>query len=243
MATILIIDDEPSITQAFATFFERAGGHTVYQANTGQDGINEVMRHHPDLVLLDVKMPDMTGFDVLEKIRGAGPVVIMITGHGDVPMAVQAMQGGAENFLTKPVDLSHLAVIVERAMDRVRLRRLARYLADRRETSARVLLGGSAAMRDIVEQIDLLSHSDKTTVLILGESGTGKARVAELIHQSSPRASQAFVEVSCAALTMCRKKAAMRPMRIIQSRTVRGSAGSPRVRSQSAYWFICAAPR
>jgi DNA-binding NtrC family response regulator len=200
MATILLIDDEPGITQVFATFFER-GGHTVQRAHTGEEGIGLSRRLHPDLVLLDVRLPDMTGFDVLERIREDGGVVVMVTGHGDVPMAVEAMQKGAENFLTKPVDLPHLAVVVDRALETVRLRRLNRYLAARRGTSARTLLGGSPAIREIADQIDLLSVSERTTVLILGESGSGKGRLAELIHRQSPRASGPYVEVNCAALT------------------------------------------
>lgn len=201
MATILLIDDETSITQAFASFFERVGGHTVIRTHTGQEGVDASRLHRPDLVLLDVKLPDMTGFEVLERIRDDGGVVVMVTGHGDVSMAVKAMQKGAENFLTKPVDLTHLAIVAERAFDTVRLRRLNRYLAERGGTSARFLLGGSPAMREIAEQIELLAAADKTTVLILGESGSGKGRVAELIHRQSARAPGSYVEVNCGALT------------------------------------------
>lgn len=201
MATILLIDDETSITLAFATFFERTGGHTVIRTHTGQEGIDASRRARPDLTLLDVKLPDMTGFEVLDRIRDDGSVVIMVTGHGDVPMAVEAMQKGAENFLTKPVDLTHLAIVVERAFDVVRLRRLNRYMAERDGTSSRTLLGGSPAMRELAEQIDLLAAADKTTALILGENGSGKGRVAELIHRQSSRAAGPYVEVNCAALT------------------------------------------
>src|ERR1700722_6761456 len=101
MSSVLIIDDELSITQALGTFFERSGGHVVLAAHTGAEGIELFERARPDLVLLDVRLPDMTGFDVLAQIRVANPVVIMITGYGDVALAVQAMQNGAENFLTK----------------------------------------------------------------------------------------------------------------------------------------------
>ncbi len=201
MATILLIDDETSITQAFSTFFGRAGGHTVHRTHTGAEGIEASRRYRPDLVLLDVRLPDMTGFDVLEKIRDDGGVVIMITGHGDVAMAVDAMQKGAENFLTKPVDLTHLAIVAEKAFDVVRVRRLNQYLSERTCTSARTLLGGSAAMRELADQIDLLASADKTTALILGEGGSGKGRVAELIHRQSSRKAGPYVEVNCAALT------------------------------------------
>ena len=109
MASILIIDDEVAIATAFAMFFRHDGAHTVVEAHTGEDGIAAYRRLRPDLILLDVRLPDMTGFDVLSAIRDDNPVVIMVTAYGDVPMAVDALHKGAENFLTKPVDLSHLA--------------------------------------------------------------------------------------------------------------------------------------
>lgn len=198
MATILIIDDEKEITSALGTFFER-GGHHVVRAHTGEEGIDWFKRARPDLVLLDVRLPDMSGFDVLAAIREAEPVVIMITGHGDVPLAVRAMQEGAENFLMKPVELPHLGAAAERALEKSRLRAMNRYLTERREGGGTALLGSSPAMRELVEQMELLARSDKTTALILGESGTGKGRVAEAVHSMSPRAAHPFIEVSCAA--------------------------------------------
>ncbi|HUF28105.1 MAG TPA: sigma-54 dependent transcriptional regulator [Gemmatimonadaceae bacterium] len=201
MPTILLIDDERDITAALGTFFERAG-HQVVRAHTGEEGIDWFRRTRPDLVLLDVALPDISGFDVLGRLRDHQPVVIMITGHGDVPLAVRAMQEGAENFLTKPIELPHLAVAAERALEKARLRQMNRFLTERRGGGATsALLGSSPAMRDLAEQIELLARSEKTTVLLLGESGTGKGRVAELIHARSPRADQPFIEVNCAALT------------------------------------------
>jgi DNA-binding NtrC family response regulator len=143
----------------------------------------------------------MTGFDILERIREYDPVVIMMTGHGDVPQAVRAMQLGAENFLTKPVELDHLAVVAERAFEKARLRQMSRYISDRRPSTETMLLGSSAAMRELNDQISLLATSNKTTVLLLGESGAGKGRIAEMIHAMSPRADHRFVPVNCAALT------------------------------------------
>jgi DNA-binding NtrC family response regulator len=201
MASILIIDDEETITGAFATFFERMGGHVAHRAHTGRDGIEAVRRLRPDIVLLDLRLPDITGFDVLTRIKDEDAVVIMITAYGDIPMAVQAMQAGAENFLTKPVDLGHLGVTVDRALEKVKLRQMARALGDKRAEAQRFLLGPSSAMRELADQIALLAASDKTTVLILGESGTGKGIVAGYVHAHSPRADRPFVDVNCAALT------------------------------------------
>ncbi len=201
MATVLLIDDEAPITASLGTFFERAN-HTVHRAHTGAEGVALFRRVRPDLVLLDLRLGDMTGFDVLEKIREYEPVVIMMTGHGDVEQAVKAMQLGAENFLTKPVELDHLAVVAERGLEKARLRHMSRYLNERRAGgTGPVLLGSSPMMREINDQITLLAASSKTTVLLLGENGAGKGRVAEMIHSMSPRAGQPFVEVNCAALT------------------------------------------
>ena len=118
MASILIIDDEVAIATAFAIFFRHDGANVVSEAHTGAEGIEAYRRLRPDLVLLDVRLPDMTGFDVLARIREDHPVVIMVTAYGDVPMAVDALHKGAENFLTKPVDLSHLAAAAERALEK-----------------------------------------------------------------------------------------------------------------------------
>jgi DNA-binding NtrC family response regulator len=200
MASILIIDDEVAIATAFAMFFRHDGMHTVTEAYTGTDGIAAYRRLRPDLVLLDVRLPDMTGFDVLAAIREDNPVVIIVTAYGDVPMAVDALHKGAENFLTKPVDLSHLAAAAERALEKAQLRRMSRWLAGKRGLGKDVVFGSSSSMRELQAQLSLLATSDRTTALILGESGSGKGRVAELLHTQSPRSTKPFVEVNCASL-------------------------------------------
>ena len=200
MASILIIDDEVAIATAFATFFRHDGAHQVTEAYTGQEGIDAYRRLRPDLVLLDVRLPDMTGFDVLDAIHDDHPVVIMVTAYGDVAMAVDALHRGAENFLTKPVDLSHLSAAAERGLEKAQLRRLSRWLTSKRGDGKGDLFGSSAAMRELQAQVQLLAGSDRTTALVLGESGAGKGRTAELIHAQSPRATMPFVEVNCATL-------------------------------------------
>ncbi len=200
MASILIIDDEVAIATAFAMFFRHDGTHTVTEAYTGTDGIAAYRRLRPDLVLLDVRLPDMTGFDVLAAIREDNPVVIIVTAYGDVPMAVDALHKGAENFLTKPVDLSHLAAAAERALEKAQLRRMSRWLAGKRGLGKDLVFGSSAGMRELQAQLSLLATSDRTTALVLGESGSGKGRVAELLHAQSPRSAKPFVEVNCASL-------------------------------------------
>lgn len=200
MASILIIDDEVAIATAFAMFFRHDGKHQVTEAYTGRDGIDAYRRVKPDLVLLDVRLPDMTGFDVLDAIRDDHPVVIMVTAYGDVPMAVDALHRGAENFLTKPVDLSHLAASAERALEKAQLRRLSRWLTSKRGGDKDLVFGSSTGMRELQAQVTLLAGSERTTALILGESGSGKGRVAELLHAQSPRVAKPFVEVNCATL-------------------------------------------
>jgi DNA-binding NtrC family response regulator len=202
MSSVLIVDDEPSITQTLGSFFERSGGHVVTSAHSGEEAVALFQRMHPDLVLLDVRLPDMTGFDVLGRLRGNDPVVIMMTAFGDVPQAVRAMQSGAENFLTKPIELTHLEAVAERAFEKARLRQMNRYLTTRHgHGEGQFVLGTSRPMQELAAQIDMLAASDRTTVLLIGESGAGKGRVAEMIHARSPRAGKPFVEVNCAALT------------------------------------------
>ena len=201
MAIILIIDDEPDITSTLARFFERSR-HEVLVAHSAEEGLASYKRARPDLVLLDLHLPDASGLDVLATLRAEEAVVIMITGQGDIEVAVESMRAGAENFLAKPVELAHLGAAADRALEKAKLREMNRFLTSRRSetTAGGALLGVSPAMTDVANQISLLARSDKTTALLLGESGTGKGRVAELIHAQSPRATRPFVEVNCASL-------------------------------------------
>ena len=200
MASLLIVEHERQLAETLAEFFERHGSHTVTRAHTGEDAIAAFHASRPDLVLLDTCLPDMTGFDVYARLRDLSPVVIMIGGPGDLPLAVRALQSGAESFVTKPVVLDHLAVAAERAFEKVRLRQLNRYLRERRSgQTTSPALGTSTVMRDFAAQVDVLAAGDCTSVLLLGEAGSGKGRIAELIHARSPRKAEPFVEVNCAA--------------------------------------------
>jgi two-component system response regulator HydG len=125
----------------------------------------------------------------------------MVTGHGDVPTAVRAMQLGAENYLTKPVDLPHLMIAVSRAAEKVKLRREVRRLHGATRASLDGAVGVSPPLRAIERQLGLIAQSERTTVLLMGESGTGKGRVARLLHATSPRAAGPFVDVNCGGLT------------------------------------------
>ncbi len=197
MAKILIVDDEPEIVSALARYFERSG-HDVLRASTGEQAVSIVHSERPAVVLLDLFLPDISGFEVLERTREQRPVIIMVTGHGDVPAAVHAMENGAEGFLTKPVELQHLGAVVDRALEKAQLRELSR-AADARvaRASTDTLLGSSAPMRDLAAQIQQLAHSEHTVALLVGEHGVGKQRVARAIHALSGRAGRPFHELDC----------------------------------------------
>jgi DNA-binding NtrC family response regulator len=197
MAKILIVDDEADIRSAFGRFFERTG-HDVLYAENGADAVKMIRAEHPAVVLLDLRLPDFSGFDVLEQTRDERPVVIIITGHGDIPGAVLAMQNGAEAFLSKPVSLNHLGAVVDRALEKAQLRELTRS-ADARlgRAVADMLLGSSTPMRELAEQIEMLARSERTVALLVGEYGVGKARVARAIHALSARAARPFHEAQC----------------------------------------------
>ncbi len=199
--SVLLVDDEPAVLRVLARFFEREGWE-VSTATSGEEGVAVYEARAPDLVFLDLDLPGLSGLRILEVLVARGATVIMLTGHGEVSVAVEAMQLGAESFLTKPVDFTHVGPAAERAVEKVQLRRtnriLAERLADRAPPSS---LGASPAMREVARQVELISASADTSVLLLGESGTGKTFVAQMIHARSPRGRAPFVEINCAGLS------------------------------------------
>jgi DNA-binding NtrC family response regulator len=200
--SILLIDDDPEILGVLGRFFERAGW-VVLRAADPSEAAALYESEQPDLVLLDVGLPGISGLQLLDVLlaRDADATVIMLTGNTDVATAVEAMRLGAENFLPKPVELRHLEAAVERAMEKVELRRRYRFFAERQaEPAATASLGTSPAMRELARTVERLAASD-ATVLLLGETGAGKGWVAHLIHSLSARAAAPFVEINCAGLS------------------------------------------
>ena len=199
--SVLLIDDDADVLRAVGDYFDRIG-YEVARAEAAEPGFDAFDRMRPDVVILDLHLPDLNGLDVLERLRSRGGSVILLTGQGDIATAVRAMQLGAEHFLTKPVDLNHLAAATARVCDKVRLAR-QNALLRRREHEHEGLesLGVSPAIREIGRQVELLAASERSTVLLTGESGTGKGWVARVIHHLSPRASGPFVEVNCGGLS------------------------------------------
>ncbi len=199
--TLLLVDDDASVLRAIGDYFERIG-YEVWREGTGEQAMETFHRVRPDVVLLDLHLPDSSGLVVLERLRRERAAVILLTGQGDIETAVKAMQLGAENFLTKPVDMTHLAAAIARVAEKVRLtRQNARLRALDHEAEGIGSLGVSPAMREMARQIELLAASERSTVLLQGESGTGKGWVARVIHNLSPRSGGPFVEVNCAGLS------------------------------------------
>ena len=200
--SILVVDDDTAVLDLLTRFFEKRGW-AVSRAVTGAGALEQYDRDRTGLVLLDLDLPDTSGLPVLQRLQERDPdlAVVMLTGHGDIETAVEAMRIGAENFLTKPVELEHLAAAMERASEKVELRRRNRLLsgapAVSREQDG---LGTSPTMRKLDERVERIAGGGGT-VLLEGETGTGKGWVARLIHERSARAGRPFVEVNCGGLT------------------------------------------
>src|SRR3982751_3440207 len=202
MATILVIDDEASILHAFRRAFGDPED-TLQTASDGSEGLGLVARCRPDVVVLDLNLPDMSGLDVFRRIRTIDTriPVIFITGHGPTERAMEAMKGGAFDYLLKPLDVTRVRELVERAAEISRLMRIPAMVSD--EALAQgpddVLVGRSPAMQEVYKAIGLVAPQD-LAVLILGESGTGKELVARAVYQHSKRAAKPFLAINCAAI-------------------------------------------
>ncbi len=204
--SILIVDDEKNIREGLGTSLEM-DGYKIFLAENGKEGLSVVNRQEIDLVITDLKMPALSGGDMLKKITSTNPniPVIILTGHGSIETAVEAMRNGAFDFLTKPVNLDRLSLLVKRALSNRQLvlkhRELeeeVERLSNRQKFSA--IIGKSAQMRKVLEIVEQVADT-KASVLITGESGVGKELIADAIHNLSSRKEQRLIKVHCAALT------------------------------------------
>ena len=213
---ILVVDDDPDIVWMLTDRLE-ALGYATLAARDGQRALELLESEDPGLVLLDLEMPRMTGLEVLEQLanqeqaasqpRGATehailnrPPVIVMTAHGTIQSAVEAMKYGAADFLTKPLDIDHLTLRIEKALEREGLNRHVAVLREEVESRYSTIVADTPAMASLIELTKRAADSD-ATVLLLGESGTGKELFARSIHQWSPRAERPFVVINCVALT------------------------------------------
>jgi len=201
MPSLLVIDDEPAILHAFRRSF-RQPDVQVLTATSAAEGLAMLAQHHPEVVLLDLALPDQSGLDVLRRIqqRDARIPVIFITGHGTTETAIEAMKLGAFDYLLKPLELAQLRELVTRAFEISRLMRVPAVTEDEpTQEPADVLVGRCPAMQEVYKAIGRVAPQE-VTVLILGETGTGKELVARAIYQHSRRAAGPFLAINCAAI-------------------------------------------
>ncbi len=202
-AKILIVDDDADIVAMLEDRLQALGYGTV-AARDGQQALEQIAQESPHLVLLDLTLPKLSGLEVLKHLNRTKqadslPVVVM-TAHGSIDTAVEAMKEGAYDFLTKPLDKDHLLLVLRKALERDSLRRQVDYL--RSEVSGRYasIVGNSPSVIPVVESAQRAARSD-ASVLLLGESGTGKELFARSIHQWSPRQAMPLIVINCVALT------------------------------------------
>lgn len=200
---ILIIDDEKNIRQGLAAALEM-DGYNVLMADNGETGLQLALRGDIDLIITDLRMPGISGEEVLQKVTAASPglPVIVLTGHGSIDTAVDAMRAGAYDFLTKPLNLDRLSLIVKRALQNRELSLQHHQLKEELDSnkSFESIIGKSAEMQKIFEMVRRVAAS-KASVLITGESGVGKELIANAVHNLSPRKDNPLVKVHCAALS------------------------------------------
>jgi DNA-binding NtrC family response regulator len=199
---ILVVDDEPNARTALAELL-RDEGYAVETAADGFKALPKLEEFSPDLLLTDLRMPGLNGIELLRKARAVDPDIaaVLMTAHGEIETAVAAMREGAEDYLTKPLVFDELKIVLERALERRRLRREAGVLRERLSKRHRLdaVVGSSPLMQKVFDTVLQIAPS-RATVLIEGESGTGKELVAAAIHEHSPRASHPFIKLHCAAL-------------------------------------------
>ena len=198
---ILVVDDEPSNRNILRQELTHKG-YTVETADDGSEALRKVESSRPDLIILDYMMPDLSGLDVLKQLRKRedDTPVIMITAYGTVDRAVQAMKEGAYDFITRPFEPDHLAIVLEKALERQRLRREVVVLSEEVDQRYRLILGESPKMEQAVDLAKKAAGSN-ATVMLLGESGTGKEIFARNIHNWSARKNQPFVTINCVGLS------------------------------------------
>src|SRR4249919_1457853 len=199
MSNILIIDDEKAIRKTLSEILSYEG-YKIDEAGDGEEGLRKFREKEYDVILCDIKMPKMDGIEFLEKAKEANPdlPIIMISGHGTIETAVEAVKKGAFDYISKPPDLNRLLITIRNAMDKTSLVAETRVLK-RRVSKVQEIVGDSAPIQKIKDTIEKVAPTD-ARILVTGENGVGKELVAKWIHEKSNRAEGPLVEVNCAAI-------------------------------------------
>jgi len=202
-ATVLVVDDEPLIRWSLINRLKEEGYRTL-EAGTASEAVAQHRDHGADLVLLDYAMPDANGLAVLKQVKDTDPdtLVIMLTANTEVGIAVEAMKSGAFHYANKPFDLDEVMMLVEKALETTQLRREVRVLRARQAQpyGPGSIVGDTAPIKEVRALLEKIGVSPASTVLLTGESGTGKDLAAKVIHYSSSRASRPFMNITCSAL-------------------------------------------
>lgn len=198
---ILVVDDEHLIRWSLEQNLKKQG-YDVFTAGTGEDALRLAREEQPDLVLLDIQLPGISGIEVLDKIKEFDEdiIVIMVTAHGGLDTAVNAMRLGAFDYVNKPFNLDELSIIIKKALETSDLKREVARLRTETKKSAPNIIGASRQIASLMEVLEKVARSEAATVLVQGESGTGKELVAKWIHYSSKRSDKPFIAINCAAV-------------------------------------------
>lgn len=200
---ILVVDDDPNILYAMSMILEKEG-YDVLEANRGQKGMEVFERERPDVVFMDVTMPDLSGLEVMKQMREKIDVpVIVITGFGTMETAIKAVQTGAYEYITKPLDAEKIRLLARRAIETYNLKKEIEGLKLKLDTQIQpyTIVGNTPEMQEVYKSIGAVTTTpNTTTVLLQGESGTGKELVARAIHYNGPNAAEPFVVVNCTVL-------------------------------------------
>jgi DNA-binding NtrC family response regulator len=200
---ILVVDDEKFIIKSLKQHLEKEGCE-VLTAESGEEGLEVFRTDAPDIVLLDLNMPGMGGIETLKSIRkiNSDAIVTIITAYGDIETAVSAIKIGAYDFVEKPFELNRISVLIKKAMETVHLKREVNLFREEKYDTYSFdnIIGESKDMSEVITLAKKVAESDANTILIQGESGTGKSLLARAIHYHSPKASEPFVEVTCTAI-------------------------------------------
>jgi len=199
---LLVVDDEHLIRWSLEQNLKKLGFEVV-TAGTGEDALRLVREEQPDLVLLDIQLPGISGIDVLEKIKDHDDniIVIMVTANSGLENAVNAMRLGAYDYISKPFNLDELSIVIKKALETSDLKQeVVRLRTETKKNGPPHIIGESRQVKYLMEVLDKVARSDASTVLVQGESGTGKELVAKWIHYSSKRAEKPFIAINCAAV-------------------------------------------